>query len=598
MLLLGGWGACDININLPDDPEEPTDPEPLACQVHSDCLDGQLCINGLCHDDEDPPQPPPDTCLDDSECAPDQRCELVETCLPCNAPEGADCALDCFIEGRCVGDEPPPPPPEECQSDDDCGEGFHCEYRDYVDNCGTNGDCAAPEYLGGVCVPDDNFWGCLDVACPAGYECVEYYECYDYGTDCGDANRPDGDVDCGGTGECFPVVDCVPVDPYPTECYSDEDCGPEAYCQLNLYTGQIPECDGDADCEGLWAPAGICVPYYPDQGCQTDSDCGGGMICQVQEYCTGVCPGYDPATGQEPIDCNVECFTEGFCTYPTEPDHCADLPVAFCEEVQGCHLEEIWAGCAQPVDDNGDPTGQIAPCPEEVILICVSDAPNPTGECFDDSDCGPGFRCDLFEACPAIACDPNDPNCVEYPCFVEGQCVPDYGQGSCEGACGGGSFDGSCFCDDVCLQYGDCCSDFLDVCEDIVRPCQADTDCEGGLVCRDETGFCGYPDPAFCESDADCEQGQVCEQIDWGNEPIYDDNGQPVDPSILPPGFCVDLPQPPPEPLPEPVRCESDADCAQGEVCALMDVCLMYCEVNDPNCGCTGELGGICTPGN
>lgn len=35
---------------------------------------------------------------------------------------------------------------------------------------------------------------------------------------------------------------------------------------------------------------------------------------------------------------------------------------------------------------------------------------------------------------------------------------------SCVDACGGPSADGSCYCDDLCVDYGDCCADHASVC--------------------------------------------------------------------------------------------------------------------------------------
>jgi hypothetical protein len=60
--------------------------------------------------------------------------------------------------------------------------------------------------------------------------------------------------------------------------------------------------------------------------------------------------------------------------------------------------------------------------------------------------------------------------------------------GSCaDSDCNGPSSSGNCFCDDACVEFGDCCSD---------RPQVCGTD-EGGDPCG---GFAGLP----------CPQGQVC----------------------------------------------------------------------------------------
>ena len=65
--------------------------------------------------------------------------------------------------------------------------------------------------------------------------------------------------------------------------------------------------------------------------------------------------------------------------------------------------------------------------------------------------------------------------------------------GSCEGStCDGQASDGNCFCDDLCVDFDDCCADKVTVC--------------GGVACGDLGGEClsqpGDPGfPALCESD-------------------------------------------------------------------------------------------------
>jgi len=65
--------------------------------------------------------------------------------------------------------------------------------------------------------------------------------------------------------------------------------------------------------------------------------------------------------------------------------------------------------------------------------------------------------------------------------------------GSCEGStCDGQATNGSCFCDDACVDFGDCCADKAEIC--------------GGVACEDLGGEClSQPgDPGFaalCESD-------------------------------------------------------------------------------------------------
>ncbi len=80
--------------------------------------------------------------------------------------------------------------------------------------------------------------------------------------------------------------------------------------------------------------------------------------------------------------------------------------------------------------------------------------------CLDDAACGEEAHCDTTEC--LSNCKPG----MICPAVCYGQCVagaPASG-GSCVDACGDIAADGSCYCDDVCVEYGDCCADRDAVC--------------------------------------------------------------------------------------------------------------------------------------
>jgi hypothetical protein len=62
----------------------------------------------------------------------------------------------------------------------------------------------------------------------------------------------------------------------------------------------------------------------------------------------------------------------------------------------------------------------------------------------------------------------------------------------------GGKGKGNCYCDDACLEFGDCCSDADEVCG-IEAPEPEGDACGGiaGLLC-DEGEFCSFPVEAMC----------------------------------------------------------------------------------------------------
>jgi len=61
--------------------------------------------------------------------------------------------------------------------------------------------------------------------------------------------------------------------------------------------------------------------------------------------------------------------------------------------------------------------------------------------------------------------------------------------------CDGAAPDGNCWCDDQCVEYGDCCGDRVEVCEGPVAP-----KCGGfvGFTCGDDSMYCHYDQEDNC----------------------------------------------------------------------------------------------------
>jgi uncharacterized protein YkwD len=90
-------------------------------------------------------------------------------------------------------------------------------------------------------------------------------------------------------------------------------------------------------------------------------------------------------------------------------------------------------------------------------------------------------------------------------------------QGSCQGACGGQSADG-CWCDEECVDSGDCCADREQVC--------AAAGCQGS---------CGFQSPAGCWCDEGCvANGDCCAD----KEQVCTMSDMPDVPNIV---YCVDV---------------------------------------------------------
>jgi hypothetical protein len=313
----------------------------------------------------------------------------------------------------------------ECLSDADCRDGQFCALEESCPPC-VNGDpaCDVACTLKGTCVdiqPDP----CAAVLCAPDTICL---------------------VDENGNPQCIPVND---------GCRSDDECGPNAFCDFSL-CGQRPDgsngggsdapiapCDvgfcheiDPGSCANVFCgPGSICVEtdvgpqcVPSNDGCQADSDCGPNAHCEqvcspdpncpmcdvcflqgicVDDGCPALCgPGSqcvihdDGSVGCEPIvPPTPEC---------TSDDQCANGAV--------CNAADV----CLPNPACGPNSSGLVVCTDECWGYCVPPEP---ASCTDDSQCAQGEYCEVTTTCPACG-DPNtDPACLA-PCFIEGKCLP------------------------------------------------------------------------------------------------------------------------------------------------------------------------------
>lgn len=155
--------------------------------------------------------------------------------------------------------------------------------------------------------------------------------------------------------------------------------------------------------------------------------------------------------------------------------------------------------------------------------------------------------------------------------------------GSCEQlACGEAAAVGNCWCDEACVEHGDCCGDKVDACggagPDPQLPilCEAAADCPSGLTC----------DTAACYSS--CRDGEDCDQACLGL------CIEPQQQSVPAPKTDHPVPADPPA---EPDDDSSTDDAEEPEVLtcdcpADTDLCVPLCpvcppDVPDAECQCT-----------
>lgn len=232
----------------------------------------------------------------------------------------------------------------------------------------------------------------------------------------------------------------------------------------------------------LIASVGVSSLAAAQSECESDSDCGEGMICM--DYGQAPCPARPPCEpGTDCPDIEWECPDVSFRSCvpgPCETD-------ADCGDGLKCTAFEF-AECsgspgALPCDSDDEPCEFEEPEPVECTMgVTYECAPAWSGECEADADCGPGFTCTEAESCWCSA----------------GSASEDGEDGPVTSECG-------------CEPSGHFYCELNEV------ECDSDGDCESGLTCQEL--FDGH--------------GTNC-AVTEGPRPVTpaDDGGDPDDPSV------------------------------------------------------------------
>ena len=273
------------------------------CTQDSDCADGEICesnpiSSAECFIDENGEEicteeemietigyctDAPINCVQDSDCPSHLRCEGLEgvTSSPGDPgeppPPSPDQDGDGFApdpDADQIEEEPEDVPamcvyiPAECETDDDCGENFHCETYTYEVGCTMpvpveceegedcppvedfdEDDCGEEEFSEGFCEPNEIECD-SDEACPADWRCREMTELV--------CDGENDDISIGGEpreGSGAFADDAEPEDENPTvtvECQelSRDVCVPVGLDYVEISGGEVTDPTITADPDG------------------------------------------------------------------------------------------------------------------------------------------------------------------------------------------------------------------------------------------------------------------------------------------------------------------------------------------------------------
>lgn len=400
--------------------------------------------------------------------------------------------------------------------------------------CGGLDEAGCCDQFGRSVYCQDGDVYCVD--CTDGFEFCGW-NLYGY-YDCG---QPEGMTDPSGM---YPMA-CGSLD-CPAECHFDSPCSAEC-------SGSCGHCPGD----GICLPEGTCyAPKCDGKECGMDpagyscGSCGAGTECvDALGKCMPLPKGCVAKAGPGCQGCGCEscvcelypsCCTENWdilCVAACETD--CDYDCSPCPADPSCEGLECGEYCG--VSCGKCPGGQVCSqfqccTPGCAGKACGSDGcGGQCGECQGSDECVAGQCVACQPDCAGKECGPDSCGGTCGECAGEAECM----EGacvlySCVGSCGGQSpFD--CYCDNQCMEFGDCCDDVCFACPDV---------CEGGCNGIGWEGCCDGETVKWCQNDElyeeDCSGKPAC---GWDQKEGYytcETTGG-VDPAGEHPLSCADV---------------------------------------------------------
>jgi hypothetical protein len=228
-------------------------------------------------------------CKNDSDCVNNSKNKVCKDGICVECKKDNDCQSDEICKGyRCIAG---------CRKDEDCSSGMICVANKCIKgNKGICQRCTHDKECGGSndrCLPYSSNVSYCGIQCQSHSDCGNNYCCHQTLNQCYSPRSCNGKVECCDSSMCGDKQICARGLCKDVECVDDSDCSEGDKCiQNQCITPPKPgECSKDEDCaskgKGWRCVNSKCIPpsVDPNIECFTNEDCGDQKYCNLDSKC-------------------------------------------------------------------------------------------------------------------------------------------------------------------------------------------------------------------------------------------------------------------------------------------------------------------------